>query len=53
MAMKSSTVYDFTLNDIDGKPVSLSQFKGKVVMLVNTASSMRQHASIYRSRNHV
>ena len=38
MAMKSSTVYDFTLNDIDGKPVSLSQFKGKVVMLVNTAS---------------
>lgn len=38
MAAKSSTVYDFTLNDIDGKPVSLSQFKGKVVMLVNTAS---------------
>ena len=38
MAAKSSTVYDFTLNDIDGKPVSLSQFKGKVIMLVNTAS---------------
>jgi len=35
---KSSTVYDFTLNDIDGKPVSLNQFKGKVIMLVNTAS---------------
>lgn len=38
MAAKSSTVYDFTLNDIDGKPVSLGQYKGKVVMLVNTAS---------------
>ena len=38
MAAKASTVYDFTLNDIDGKPVSLSQYKGKVIMLVNTAS---------------
>ncbi|MEP7151258.1 MAG: glutathione peroxidase [Nitrospira sp.] len=38
MAAQSSNVYDFTLNDIDGKPVSLSQFKGKVIMLVNTAS---------------
>ena len=38
MAATSSTVYDFTLNDIDGKPVSLSQYKGKVIMLVNTAS---------------
>jgi glutathione peroxidase len=38
MAAKAATVYDFTLNDIDGKPVSLSQYKGKVVMLVNTAS---------------
>ena len=38
MAVQSPNVYDFTLNDIDGKPVSLSQFKGKVIMLVNTAS---------------
>jgi len=38
MAANTSTVYDFTLNDIDGKPVSLSQYKGKVIMLVNTAS---------------
>jgi glutathione peroxidase len=38
MAANASSVYDFTLNDIDGKPVSLSQYKGKVVMLVNTAS---------------
>lgn len=38
MAATSSPVYDYTLNDIDGKPVSLSQYKGKVIMLVNTAS---------------
>lgn len=38
MAMQTGSVYDFTLNDIDGKPVALSQFKGKVLLLVNTAS---------------
>src|SRR5580658_4474155 len=32
------TVYDFTLNSIDGQPTSLSSYKGKVVMLVNVAS---------------
>lgn len=31
-------LYDFTLNDIDGKPVSLSRFRGKVLLVVNTAS---------------
>ena len=38
MRMQSPTVYDFTLNDIDGKPRSLGQFKGKVLLIVNTAS---------------
>jgi glutathione peroxidase len=38
MAEQTPMVYDFTLNDIDGKPVSLSQFRGKVLLLVNTAS---------------
>ncbi|MDH4187325.1 MAG: redoxin domain-containing protein [Nitrospira sp.] len=38
MAAQTPGVYDFTLNDIDGKPVSLSQFRGKVLLLVNTAS---------------
>jgi glutathione peroxidase len=32
------TLYDFTLTGIDGKPMQMAQFKGKVVMLVNTAS---------------
>jgi len=32
------TVYDFTLNSIDGQPTALSSFRGKVVLLVNVAS---------------
>jgi glutathione peroxidase len=32
------TVYDFTLNTIDGQPAPLSTYKGKVVLLVNVAS---------------
>jgi glutathione peroxidase len=35
---QSNTVYDFTMTDIDGKAVPLAQFKGKVLLLVNTAS---------------
>ena len=31
-------VYAFTLNDIDGKPLALNTFTGKVMLLVNTAS---------------
>ena len=38
MAAQTPAVYDFTLIDIDGKPVSLNQFRGKVLLLVNTAS---------------
>ena len=32
------TLYDFKTKDIDGKPVSLKKFKGKVVLVVNVAS---------------
>ena len=32
------TVYDFTLNSIDGQATPLSSFKGKIVLLVNVAS---------------
>ncbi|MEW6542148.1 MAG: glutathione peroxidase [Nitrospirota bacterium] len=38
MAAQTGSVYDFALNDIDGKPVPLGQFRGKVLLLVNTAS---------------
>jgi glutathione peroxidase len=33
-----ATVYDFTANGIDGKPKKLSDFKGQVLLVVNTAS---------------
>lgn len=39
MSLPAATnVHEFTLNDIDGKPVSLAGFKGKVVLIVNVAS---------------
>ncbi|MFL9666407.1 glutathione peroxidase [Variovorax sp. AB1(2024)] len=33
-----TSIYDFEANQIDGKPVKLSAFKGKVLLIVNTAS---------------
>jgi len=38
MSAKTPSIYDFTMDDIDGKPVSLSQYRGKVLLVVNTAS---------------
>lgn len=38
MAAKTPSIYDFTMDDIDGKPVTLSQYRGKVLLVVNTAS---------------
>lgn len=37
-AFGASNAHDFTMNDIDGKPVALSQYKGKAVLFVNVAS---------------
>jgi glutathione peroxidase len=34
-----TTVYDFEALQINGKPIALSQFKGKVMLIVNTASA--------------
>ncbi|MEY3446962.1 MAG: hypothetical protein RIR45_1717, partial [Pseudomonadota bacterium] len=34
-----TTVYDFQAQQIDGKTVDLNQFKGKVMLIVNTASA--------------
>lgn len=33
-----TTVYDFTVRGIDGQEVSLADFRGKVLLIVNTAS---------------
>jgi len=37
-ATGAQSVYDFTMKDIDGKDISLSQYKGKIIVIVNTAS---------------
>ncbi len=34
----SKSIYDITINAIDGKPISLSEFKGKKILFVNVAS---------------
>ena len=33
-----TSVYDFSANTLDGKPVSLRDYSGKVLLVVNTAS---------------
>jgi glutathione peroxidase len=35
---QTKTIYDFTIKSIDGQPVSLGSYSGKVVLLVNVAS---------------
>ncbi len=35
---KDMGIYDFTVQDIEGKEVSLSKYKGKVLLIVNVAS---------------
>lgn len=36
--MSGNSVYQFTVNTLYGKEVSLSEFRGKVLLIVNTAS---------------
>ena len=38
MTVSETSLHDFALTGIDGKPMPLSQFAGRVVLLVNTAS---------------
>ncbi len=47
-ADSESTFYSFTLKDIDGWPVGLSRYEGKVVLVVNVASECRY---TYQYRN--
>ncbi len=38
ISMAQTSFYDFKVTTIDGKEIQLSQFKGKKIMVVNTAS---------------
>lgn len=36
--LMATSVYDFTMKSIDGKDIKLESYKGKVILIVNTAS---------------
>ena len=38
-AQSPADIYGFTVNDIDGKPVALADYKGQILLIVNTASN--------------
>jgi len=38
VATMTSSIYDFKINSLDGKVVDFSQYKGKTLLIVNTAS---------------
>ena len=38
MSAQKTTIYDFKFIDIDGNSIDLSEFKGKPLLLINTAS---------------
>ncbi len=35
---EASSIYDFQMEDINGRPVSLQEYRGKVLLIVNVAS---------------
>src|SRR5476651_2734324 len=37
-AVRAGTIYDIPVKDIDGKPATLSAYKGNVILIVNVAS---------------
>src|SRR5476651_374981 len=38
LSVRAASIYDIPVKDIDGKPATLSAYKGKVVLIVNVAS---------------
>ena len=47
----TDTIYSFKLKDIDGWPIALSRYEGKVLLVVNVASECRfthQYANLQR-----
>ena len=38
VTMSAQSIYDIKVKDMDGKEVSMSEYKGKVLLIVNTAT---------------
>ncbi|CAL1385194.1 unnamed protein product [Linum trigynum] len=52
-AATEKSIHDFTVKDIDGNDVSLSKFKGKVLLIVNVASRCGLTSSNYSELSHI
>jgi len=44
----AKSVYEFTVNDISGNPVSLEKYRGHVLLIVNVASQCGLTATNYK-----
>ena len=40
------SLYDFTAQTLDGKPAPLADYRGRVLLIVNTASKCGDHAPV-------
>lgn len=47
----AKTVYEFTVNNIKGEPVSLEKYRGHVLIIVNVASKCGYTAGHYKELN--
>ncbi|KAL6509499.1 glutathione peroxidase gpx1 [Orobanche gracilis] len=52
-AATEKSIHEFTVKDIDGKDVSLSKFKGRVLLIVNVASRCGLTSSNYTELSHL
>ncbi|RWR91267.1 putative phospholipid hydroperoxide glutathione peroxidase [Cinnamomum micranthum f. kanehirae] len=52
-AATEKSLHDFNVKDIDGKGVSLSKFKGRVLLIVNVASKCGLTTSNYTELSHI
>lgn len=47
----ATSLFEFTVNDIKGEPVSLEKYRGHVTMIVNVASKCGYTAQHYKELN--